>query len=496
MELFERRQLTLHMRFTRVRLQPRSSPFDFELQSQTFPALCLQALPPPPSLFSASPFPTATSFPLGPPTVDQRKTVLEALQAQIQQWKFDQLSKSRHLPEDRQNPGPHASSSLLDPAVVEKTAQQHEDTILGHVDLALGHWLSLPAGMRHEMWQLELMRAFSREIEKRKKVESQLARTQQEANQLRTQVERLEQCQWPREFALFPPDLLPLSAEVARELDTKESTVNAPDSARWDYDNVVAKWKRAVMHEKSAGRPRASDNNYNNSNLHAKRQINNSTTGHHRVDSINSARINSSGPGQKNFSPLLTNPVTPESPHLQAGFGKNTQLHDSSRANDAPRQPKRQRTQNSGSRNIEQQDLATTTNRKEQNPSTASTPHSNPSTYPPPPHLPSPLYQPGLTAATTSADVQSPKYGSTLNSLPHLNGDKDSGFSKNNYGSTFPALHSTSQVPAFNTNSTNSGGGDQRNMMSRPDERQGAFGQNRNLDILMRVCSQTQANGS
>ncbi|KAJ5143247.1 uncharacterized protein N7515_002034 [Penicillium bovifimosum] len=52
----------------------------------------------------------------------------------------------------------------------------------------------------------------TREAEKRKSTEEQLARVQQEANQLRAQVERLGSCQWPREFALFPPDTLPLQA--------------------------------------------------------------------------------------------------------------------------------------------------------------------------------------------------------------------------------------------------------------------------------------------
>lgn len=97
------------------------------------------------------------------------------------------------------------------------------------------------------------MRAFVRETDKRRSVDEQLARVQQEANQLRAQVDRLGSCQWPREFALFPPDRLPLPRDVARELDAKES-VTTPKSARWDYDSVVAKWKRVVMHDKTMGR--------------------------------------------------------------------------------------------------------------------------------------------------------------------------------------------------------------------------------------------------
>jgi len=137
--------------------------------------------------------------------------------------------------------------------MVYRTAQQHEELSLRHLDLAFGHWNSYSYEHRRDVWQLEITRAFAREAEKRKSMDEQLARVQQEANQLRAQVERLGSCQWPREFALFPPDTLPLSRDVARELDAKESQIS-PESSRWDYDSVVSKWKRVVMHDKSMGR--------------------------------------------------------------------------------------------------------------------------------------------------------------------------------------------------------------------------------------------------
>ena len=137
--------------------------------------------------------------------------------------------------------------------MIYRNAQQHEEMSLRHLELAYNHWLSLTYETRRDTWQLEIMRAFAREAEKRKSGDEQLARVQQEANQLRAQVERLGSCQWPREFALFPPDTLPLPREVARELDAQDSQISA-DSTRWDYDNVLAKWKRVVMHDKSMGR--------------------------------------------------------------------------------------------------------------------------------------------------------------------------------------------------------------------------------------------------
>lgn len=134
--------------------------------------------------------------------------------------------------------------------MIANTARQHEEMTVRHLDLALKHWMALPRATQQETWQLEITRAFAREAEKRKKTDAQLFRVQQEANQLRAQVDRLGSCQWPREFAIFPPDTLPIPSEVARELGT-DSKAN---SSRWEFDNVVAKWKRAITHDKAMGR--------------------------------------------------------------------------------------------------------------------------------------------------------------------------------------------------------------------------------------------------
>ncbi|KAJ9214057.1 hypothetical protein DTO166G4_4323 [Paecilomyces variotii] len=233
------------------RVRPRLSPFDFDLQSQTFPALCLQMLPPPPSLFSVHPFPAPGSFPLQPPGPGHVEIVRQALRAQIEQWKSDQLASATT---SRSTPGKSGVNlPSNDPTMITRTAQQHDDISSRHLDLSFQHWMALSPETQREHWHLEITRAFAREVEKRRHLDHQLERVQQEANQLRAQVEKLGSCQWPREFAIFPPDLLPLPRDVTRELDAQEGLLN-PASSRWDYDTVVAKWKRVVMHDKSMGR--------------------------------------------------------------------------------------------------------------------------------------------------------------------------------------------------------------------------------------------------
>ncbi|KAJ5550141.1 hypothetical protein N7461_004839 [Penicillium sp. DV-2018c] len=206
------------------------------------------AAPPPPSLFATHPFSSPTAFPLQAPGAEYLDIIRQAIHSKVVQWQTDQLAADSTVPPY----GRHGNTGM-DPNTVYRNAQQHEDSSLRHLELAFTHWNSLPHETRRDAWQLEITRAFAREAEKRKSTEEQLARVQQEANQLRAQVERLGSCQWPREFALFPPDTLPLPREVARELDAKESRIS-PDSSRWDYDNVVAKWKRVIMHDKGMGR--------------------------------------------------------------------------------------------------------------------------------------------------------------------------------------------------------------------------------------------------
>jgi len=240
--------------------RPRLSPFDIDIQSQTFPALCLQMLPPPPSLFAVHPFPSPTSFPLEPPGVAQVDVVRQALRARIEQWKSEQLASASANQPGSGNSKVGSTIASHDPNMIARTAQQHEEISSRHLDLAFQHWMALPPETRRDSWQLEITRAYARELEKRKQLEEQLARVQQEANQLRAQVEKLGSCQWPREFAIFPPDILPIPRDVARELDAKASLIS-PGSSRWDYDSVVAKWKRVVMHDKCMGRVGAGNAN-------------------------------------------------------------------------------------------------------------------------------------------------------------------------------------------------------------------------------------------
>ncbi|KAL1983017.1 hypothetical protein VTN96DRAFT_564 [Rasamsonia emersonii] len=326
------REVLDNIKAATARTRPRLSPFDFDLQAQTFPALCLHMLPPPPSLFSTHPFPTTNSFPLEPPGVGQVEVVRHALRAHIEQWRTDQLALLSN------QSGSAKGGVSADPNMINRTAQQHEEMSSRHLDLAYQHWMVLPQEVKRQTWQLEITRAFAREAEKRKQLDAQLARVQQEANQLRAQVEKLGSCQWPREFAIFPPDMLPLSREVTQELNSKDSGLTSPGSSRWDYDNVVAKWKRVVMHDKSMGRVGVG---YANSMSEEPSQDSSSSSS--RQKTVQTATASS--PDNSSGTALGNNTSTINSNNQQT---PPYQSHDRGNSVSGPPQAKRQRLMNGG----------------------------------------------------------------------------------------------------------------------------------------------------
>jgi hypothetical protein len=82
-------------------------------------------------------------------------------------------------------------------------------------------------------------------MEKRKSVDAQLVRVQQEADHLRAQVEKLSSCQNPREFTLLPPETIPIARSASRELHSQTSRFED-----WDYDRLVQKWQGVVKSDR------------------------------------------------------------------------------------------------------------------------------------------------------------------------------------------------------------------------------------------------------
>lgn len=220
----------------------RPSPFDFDFQAQTFPSLCLQLLPTPPTLFSTHVLPSPDTYNLDPPGQPQLERLQQQVRTHVNLWR------------QQHQPGSQDESDKL-----QMAAFQHEEMAQRHVELAMNQWMRLSEEQRRNDWQLELMRALARQSSKREEAETQLARTQQENNSLKVQLHQLSRLQFPREFMLAPPSTSFISRETMKDIQRgiKVGTPNKDASAgeEWDFDQIVGKWKRIVQNDQARRYP-------------------------------------------------------------------------------------------------------------------------------------------------------------------------------------------------------------------------------------------------
>ncbi len=111
-----------------------------------------------------------------------------------------------------------------------------------HAADAYAHWNMLPEPQKHDSWRLEILRAYSREKEKRVDLEARLEEANQDKALQKAQVERLSRNQQPREFMLKPPTQMSMSAETVREL-----TAASDAHQGWDFERLLSKWKGVVQ---------------------------------------------------------------------------------------------------------------------------------------------------------------------------------------------------------------------------------------------------------
>ncbi|EXJ75503.1 uncharacterized protein A1O5_00009 [Cladophialophora psammophila CBS 110553] len=248
---------------------PKPSPFKFDVQSQTFPSLCLKILPAPATLFQASPFSTPQSIPINPPGPDQLAPLRQLLTSTIDHWKWQTLRLAQ----------PTTSNIAEEADFLTRSAAQWTESTLSHLDTSYQNWMAHPIEIRNLLWQVELLRSYNSEQQKVQEMEERLERLQQEANQLQQQVEYLSRCQWPREMALWPPERRTFGASMREELrlmtlnkvpagsggpEAPEEMVTLPtdniktrQGDKWDFDKLVNKWKAHVKEDKNRRMPQS-----------------------------------------------------------------------------------------------------------------------------------------------------------------------------------------------------------------------------------------------
>nr|KAK5440262.1 hypothetical protein LTR18_008199 [Exophiala xenobiotica] len=244
---------------------PQPSPFKFDIQSQTYPSLCLKLLPAPATLFSISPFSTPQSMPISPPGPEQLQPLRQKLSTTIDFWKWQALRLSQ----------PTTSNIAEEADFLSRSAAQWTESTLNHLEASYQNWMVHPPDVRSLLWQIELLRSYNTEQQRVAELEEKLESLQQETNQLQQQVEYLSRCQWPREMALWPPERrtfgpsmreelrlinlnkIPGAAEAPEELvQVSDSHVNTRGD-KWDFDRLVSKWKAHIREDKSRRIPQS-----------------------------------------------------------------------------------------------------------------------------------------------------------------------------------------------------------------------------------------------
>ncbi|ROW03026.1 hypothetical protein VMCG_05813 [Cytospora schulzeri] len=258
------REIISSWRAAKQQVDVHSMPFDFDPLSLDFPALCLQCLEPPPTLFSSTQHPTSTSWSITPPGERQNKALLSYFHEEFRKWKVSCSTATTAVLEELTYPPSQAAAfqeNTRDSVQkAERAAESLEKQVTEHLASAFSVWEQLPPQRRQELWVLELARSVGR---KQKEVDT-LKETQQSLKQentnLKSQIDHLNRLQEPREFKLMNPmtwsmdgKMMQLAAEaglsgrrvVGLNTEDRHSDINTVVSS------AIDRWKSVILNSRA-----------------------------------------------------------------------------------------------------------------------------------------------------------------------------------------------------------------------------------------------------
>lgn len=255
-------------------MQP-STPFDFEFFTQTFPSLCLRCLTAPTTNSSSQLISGPTSWVTSLPRLAQRESLRQRITFQIGYWRKNRLVAPNAVGVNGTAAGSNRHN--IDGNEID------EDVVPYHIylDSVYQHWTQLPDMEQKEHWHLECLQALAREQQEHGLTHAKLERAQQDAANLRIQLDRLNKCQQPREYILFPPKQLSISRDVAKSVSENGM------SDELDHEVLIGKWKSRVQVNRNTQKPlpqppqlsTPSDSNHPN-HLYDTRLLNDEDVGH------------------------------------------------------------------------------------------------------------------------------------------------------------------------------------------------------------------------
>jgi hypothetical protein len=216
-------------------------PFEFEFFNYSFPALCLRCLSSPSIISSSELVPSRLSWPVSPPGPETLEIVRERVTLSLKRW--------HKIQRDNADLGLNGSTSILTNFTNSDNAKVEDQLYYEHLNKAYLLWADLSESQKKETWHIEALRAFAREQEAHSETRRNLYNAEQETANLRIQVNRLNECQQPREYLLFPPKQLPISKETARLIPANSEELS------FELDKLLDKWKAKIRTDRSAQKP-------------------------------------------------------------------------------------------------------------------------------------------------------------------------------------------------------------------------------------------------
>ncbi|KAK2595423.1 hypothetical protein QQS21_006833 [Conoideocrella luteorostrata] len=252
------RELVGSWRAAKQHVDNNSMPFDFDPLSLDFPALALQCLQPPPTLFSSTQHATSTSWSVQSPGQREFGALQAFFKEEFRAWKVTCAAATTAAAEElTYPPSGHLQRDNREAVKkAEKAAGNLENLVEEHLQSAYTVWDSLSSQRRQELWILELARGVGRKHKQAEGMKEQHHRLKQENANLKMQVDQLNRLQQPREFKLLSPTTIPIDRDVINY--TYEQSVGGGKSVGFDMQDrhvdvatVVTKsierWKNVIM---------------------------------------------------------------------------------------------------------------------------------------------------------------------------------------------------------------------------------------------------------
>lgn len=240
-------------------------PFDFNPLSLDFPALCLQCLEPPPTLFSSTQHPTPTSWSITPPGEQQNDALKLYFVEEFRKWKMACSSATATIMDEATYPPSQSVAQHENTAHMVQKAEEAAITlqrqVTDHLASAFYQWSRLPASRQQDLWILEMARNVGRKQMQVQTLKETQHFLKQENSNLKSQIDQLNRRQQPQEFKIVPPMTLKLDEKMA------ELWTEAGIGGRWarglnlednhsDLNTVVSgaieRWKSVIVSSRVA----------------------------------------------------------------------------------------------------------------------------------------------------------------------------------------------------------------------------------------------------